>query len=240
MYFDKNNLIWCEWLFDMCDGVLWVFCEFLWMLMLMVIGFLLFVLGLYVFDYVDFVWIDLLWEVFKKCLFVDFSIISDFLGVIVVGIISVILIIIFLLLLVVQQGVSLMISVVLDQFLWCMCNQVYFGYFIGLVLYCLVVFFMVYEDLNVVFSVMVGFVLILIVFYLLIMLLYFMVYQMCFIVIVSVIVDCIVVVCDQQCFLLYWMCCWLQLVDYFVIIDVYVDCSGYLVCVYLDVLEKYI
>ncbi|MGN6229216.1 MAG: DUF2254 family protein [Dyella sp.] len=240
MHPDKNNPIWREWLLDMRDGVLRAFREFLRTPTLMVTGFLLLALGLYVLDHADFAWIDPLREVLKKRLFVDSSTTSDFLGAIAAGIISVTSITISLLLLAVQQGASSMTSAVLDQFLRRTRNQAYFGYFIGLALYCLVVLSTVHKDSNAVLSATAGFVLTLIALYLLIMLLYSTVHQMRPTVIVSAIVDRTVAARDQQRPLLHRTRRRPQLADHLATTAVYADRSGYLVRVHLDALEKHI
>ena len=72
-------------------------------------------------------------------LFSDAQATRDFLGVIAASIITVTSITLSLLLIAVQQGAASLTSLVFDQFLRRRANQLYFGFFIGLALYALIV-----------------------------------------------------------------------------------------------------
>lgn len=72
-------------------------------------------------------------------LFSDTQTTRDFLGVIAASIITVTSITLSLLLIAVQQGAAALTSLVFDQFLRRRTNQLYFGFFIGLALYSLIV-----------------------------------------------------------------------------------------------------
>ena len=72
-------------------------------------------------------------------LFSDPQATRDFLGVIAASIITVTSITLSLLLIAVQQGAASLTSLVFDQFLHRRTNQLYFGFFIGLALYSLIV-----------------------------------------------------------------------------------------------------
>ena len=71
-------------------------------------------------------------------LFSDPQATRDFLGVIAGGIITVTTMTFSLLLIAVQQGAAALTSLVLDQFLRRKVNQFYFGFFVGLALYSLI------------------------------------------------------------------------------------------------------
>ncbi len=186
---DAGSPPWQEWLIDKRDGALRAFREFLRTPTLVVTGFLLLALGLYLVDHLDVAWVKPLREVLRQRLFVDSSTTSDFLAAIAGGIISVTSITISLLLLAVQQSAGSLTSAVLDQFLRRTRNQVYFGYFIGLALYCLVVLSTVHHASNAVLSATAGFVLTLVALYMLILLLYSTIHQMRPTVIVAAIAD---------------------------------------------------
>jgi uncharacterized membrane protein len=174
---------------DMRDGALRAYREFLRTPTFMVTGFLLLALGMYLLDNRGAAWIDPLRQLLKERLFVDSRTTSDFLAAIAGGIISVTSITISLLLLAVQQSAGSLTSAVLDQFLRRTRNQAYFGFFIGLALYCLIVLSTVHESANAVLSATVGFALTVVALYLLILLLYSTIHQMRPSIIVAAITD---------------------------------------------------
>jgi uncharacterized membrane protein len=186
---DTLGPTWRERLADMRDGALRAYREFLRTPTFMVTGFLVLALGMYLLDNQGTGWIDPLREPLKKRLFVDSRTTSDFLAAIAGGIISVTSITISLLLLAVQQSAGSLTSAVLDQFLRRTRNQAYFGFFIGLALYCLIVLSTVHESANAVLSATVAFALTVVALYLLILLLYSTIHQMRPSIIVAAITD---------------------------------------------------
>jgi hypothetical protein len=115
------------------------FVEFLKVPTFVIIGFLLLALVMYVLDAAR---IDDEGHVSRSMsggLFSDIQATRDFLGVISGRIITVTSITLSLLLIAVQQGAASLTSLVFDQFLRRRLNQLYFGFFIGLALYSLVV-----------------------------------------------------------------------------------------------------
>lgn len=83
-----------------------------------------------------------------------------------------------LLLVAVQQGAAALTSQVYDQFLRRRANQVYFGFFVGLALYCLVTLAAVHPNYTPVYGAVVAFVLTVVALYLLILLIYSTIDQM--------------------------------------------------------------
>lgn len=171
------------------NGALRAYREFLRTPTIMVTGFLVLAVVMYLLDRNDGTWVGPLREVLKSRLFIDPRTTSDFLAAIAGGIISVTSITISLLLLAVQQSAASLTHAVLGQFLRRTRNQAYFGYFIGLALYCLVVLSTVHESSNAVLSATIAFALTLVALYLLIVLLYSTIHQMRPAVIVAAITD---------------------------------------------------
>jgi len=186
---DPASVSWRERLLEARDGVVRAYRDFLRTPTIMVTGFLLLAVGLYLLDRHAGPWVDPMRAVLQKRLFVDAGTTSDFLSAIAGGIISVTSITISLLLLAVQQSAASLTPAVLDQFLRRTRNQAYFGYFIGLALYCLVVLSTVHHSSNAVFSATVAFALTVVALYLLIVLLYSTIHQMQPAVVVSAITD---------------------------------------------------
>lgn len=96
----------------------------------------------------------------------------SFLGTIASGIITVTSITFSLLLLAVQQGAAALTSQVYDQFLRRRANQLYFGFFVGLALYCLVILATIHPDYTPNYGVALAFVLTIVALYMLILLIY--------------------------------------------------------------------
>lgn len=178
MHQDDSNRNLLERLVDARDGAVRSFREFLRIPTFMVLGFLLLAIVLYTLDRGDYAWLAPVREVLKTHLFLDPDTTSDFLAAIAAGIISVTSITISLLLLAVQQSAGSMTSAVFDQFLRRRRNQAYFGYFIGLALYCLIMLSTVNDSANGVLGATAGFVLTLIALYLIVVLLYSTINQM--------------------------------------------------------------
>ncbi|MBC8037448.1 MAG: DUF2254 domain-containing protein [Rhizobiales bacterium] len=111
-------------------------------------------------------------------LFNDPQAIRDFLGVIAGGIITVTSMTFSLLLLAVQQGAAALTSLVMDQFLRRKVNQFYFGFFVGLALYSLIMLASVNPSHQPVFGVAVAGALTAAALYMLIFLIYSSINQM--------------------------------------------------------------
>lgn len=176
-------------LFDAWNNVRRSFNEFLLIPTLMVSGFLALALALYWVDRADIEWLAPARNALKGRIFVDSDTTSDFLAAIAGGILSITSITISLLLIAVQQGAGSLTSAVFDHFLRRRRNQAYFGYFIGLALYCLVTLATVNETSNAVLGATLGFAATLAALYILIVLLYSTINQMRPPVIVSAIHD---------------------------------------------------
>lgn len=104
--------------------------------------------------------------------------ISTLLGTIATSIISVTSITFSLLLIAVQQGAAALTSQVYDQFLRRRANQVYFGFFVGLALYSLIILATVNPDYTPVYGAIIAFVLTVVALYLLVLLIYSTIDQM--------------------------------------------------------------
>jgi uncharacterized membrane protein len=94
------------------------------------------------------------------------------LGTIAGGIITVTSITFSLLLVAVQQGAAALTSQVYDQFLRRRANQLYFGFFIGLALYCLVILATIHREYTPNYGVALAFALTVVALYILILLIY--------------------------------------------------------------------
>lgn len=115
--------------------------------------------------------------------------VSTLLGTIATSIITVTSITFSLLLIAVQQGAAALTSQVYDQFLLRRANQVYFGFFIGLALYCLIILATVNPGYTPVYGAAVGFALTVVALYLLVLLIYSTIDQMRPVMIVQTIRD---------------------------------------------------
>jgi uncharacterized membrane protein len=122
-------------------------------------------------------------------LFSDAQATRDFLGVIAASIITVTSITLSLLLVAVQQGAASLTSLVFDQFLRRRANQLYFGFFIGLALYALIVLTSITPAHQPIYGVAVAGVMTVIALYMLIILIYTTIDQMRPVVIIKSIHD---------------------------------------------------
>lgn len=111
-------------------------------------------------------------------LFSDAQAARDFLGVIASSIITVTSITLSLLLIAVQQGAASLTSLVFDQFLRRRTNQLYFGFFIGLALYALIVLASINPANQPIYGVALAGLLTVIALYMLILLIYTTINQM--------------------------------------------------------------
>lgn len=122
-------------------------------------------------------------------LFSDAQAARDFLGVIAGSIITVTSITLSLLLIAVQQGAAALTSLVFDQFLRRRTNQLYFGFFIGLALYSLLVLASINPSHQPVYGLAAAGVLTVVALYMLIVLIYTTINQMRPVVIITSIHD---------------------------------------------------
>ncbi|MDQ3776042.1 MAG: DUF2254 domain-containing protein [Pseudomonadota bacterium] len=143
----------------------------------MIVGFLLLAGGSYAIEG-RIAWLDPARAVLEARVFADAKATADLLSTIAGGIITVTSITISLLLLALQQVAGSLTAEVYDQFLRRRHNQVYFGFFVGLALYALVILATVNEGFNPVFGATLAFLLTGIALYLLIVLLYTTINQM--------------------------------------------------------------
>ncbi|MGI9088840.1 MAG: DUF2254 family protein [Chthoniobacterales bacterium] len=115
------------------------FAEFLTIPSLVIAGFLLLAVGGYALDHVALPMLEPLRALLRGRIFRDAKATSDLLGTIGGSLITVTSITFSLLLLAVQQSAATLTPQVYDQFLRRRINQIYFGFFVGLSLYTLVV-----------------------------------------------------------------------------------------------------
>lgn len=104
--------------------------------------------------------------------------VTTLLGTIAASIVTVTSITFSLLLIAVQQSAAALTGQVYDQFLRRRSNQVYFGYFIGLALYCLVILATVERDYAPVYGALIAFVLMVVALFMLALLIYASIDQM--------------------------------------------------------------
>ena len=131
-------------------------------------------------------------------LFSDAQTTRDFLGVIAGSIITVTSITLSLLLIAVQQGAASLTSLVFDQFLRRRANQLYFGVFIGLSLYSLIILSSITPFHQPVYGVMVAGAMTLVALYMLIILIYTTIDQMRPVVIIKSIHDLTLLARERQ------------------------------------------
>ncbi len=163
--------------YDVIETIRRAFSEFLAVPSLMIVGFLLLAGGSYAIEG-RIAWLDPARAVLEARVFADAKATADLLSTIAGGIITVTSITISLLLLALQQVAGSLTAEVYDQFLRRRHNQVYFGFFVGLALYALVILATVNEGFNPVFGATLAFLLTGIALYLLIVLLYTTINQM--------------------------------------------------------------
>jgi uncharacterized membrane protein len=131
-------------------------------------------------------------------LFSDSEAARNFLGVIASSIITVTSITLSLLLIAVQQGAASLTSLVFDQFLRRRTNQLYFGFFIGLALYALIVLASVNPAHQPIYGVALAGLLTIVALFMLILLIYNTINQMRPVVIIKTIHDHALVARDRQ------------------------------------------
>lgn len=154
------------------EAVRRAFAEFLTIPSLIIIGFLLLGAGAY---HLDGLRIASGWPAIVPG---SHDSISTLLGTIATSIITVTSITFSLLLLAVQQGAAALTSQVYDQFLRRRANQAYFGFFIGLALYSLIILATVHPNYTPIYGAIIAFVLTVIALYLLVLLIYSTIDQM--------------------------------------------------------------
>jgi len=131
-------------------------------------------------------------------LFSDAQAARNFLGVIASSIITVTSITLSLLLIAVQQGAASLTSLVFDQFLRRRTNQLYFGFFIGLALYALIVLASINPAHQPIYGVALAGLLTVVALYMLILLIYTTINQMRPVVIIKSIHDHALLARDRQ------------------------------------------
>ena len=134
----------------------------------------------------------------KNTIFQDPKATSTLLGTIASSIITVLSLTITLLLIVVQQSATTMTAQVFDQFLRSRHNQTYFGFFVGLAFYSLILLSTVNQDFNPVIGASFAFILSVVALYLLIILVYTTINDMRPAVIISSIYDQVMLARDKQ------------------------------------------
>lgn len=154
------------------DDIRRAFLTFLTVPSLITAGFILLAAIMYLLDHTATAGSDPFRAFLKAHLFRDSQATSSLLGTIAGSIITVTSITFSLLLLAVQQSASSLTNQVFDQFLRRRLNQVYFGFFVGLALYTLVILATVDPSDNPVYGATVAFLLTGVALYLLVLLLY--------------------------------------------------------------------
>lgn len=154
------------------------FAEFLTIPSLVIAGFLLLAAGSYALDQIEIQMLEPLRALLRGRIFRDAKATSDLLSTIGGSLITVSSITFSLLLLAVQQSAATLTPQVYDQFLRRRINQIYFGFFVGLSLYTLVILATVHPSYNPVFGATVALLLTIVALYLVILLLYTTIDQM--------------------------------------------------------------
>lgn len=165
------------------------FVEFLTMPTFVIVGFLILAAAVYILDETRIVEEVQTSRARWGGLFSDAQTARDFLGVIAGSIITVTSITLSLLLIAVQQGAASLTSLVFDQFLRRRANQFYFGFFIGVALYSLIVLSSITPSHQPVYGVMVAGAMTVAALYMLIILIYTTIDQMRPVVIIKSIHD---------------------------------------------------
>ena len=165
------------------------FVEFLKIPTLVIVGFLLLALVMFVLDEARIANQGPASQAMWRGLFSDAQAARDFLGVIAGSIITVTSITLSLLLIAVQQGAASLTSLVFDQFLRRRTNQLYFGAFIGLALYSLIVLASINPSHQPIYGVAVAGLMTVVALFMLILLIYTTINQMRPVVIIKSIHD---------------------------------------------------
>lgn len=174
------------------------FVEFLRFPTLIIGGFLLLAAATSALDSARISWLEPLRTTIRVALFRDAEATSALLATIAGGIITVTSITLSLLLLAVQQAAGALTPVVYDQFLRRRANQVYFGFFVGLAVYMLVILATVNRPYNPVFGATLALLLTIVALTLIILLLYTTVNQMRPVVVIEAIHDHILTAREGQ------------------------------------------
>lgn len=154
------------------EGARQSFREFLKVPTFIIVGFLVVCVCANIIDHERIVSLKSLSDFLKSTIFNDPKATSALMGSIATSIITVTSLSVTLLLIVVQQSASTMSTEVFDQFLRSRHNQTYFGFFVGLSLYSLIVLATVSDNFNPVFSASLAMVFIGVALFLLIILIY--------------------------------------------------------------------
>ena len=178
------------------------FAEFLTIPTIVIAGFLVLAAASYLLDEFRIARLGTEPGLFGGKLFSDPETARSLLGTIATSIITVSSITLSLLLIAVQQGAASLSNVVFDQFLRRRTNQVYFGSFLGLALYCLIVLASITPAHNPVYGVSLAFLMTIVALYMLIILIYTTIDQMRPVVIVRAIRDHILLARERQQLLL--------------------------------------
>ncbi len=177
------------WLRRTAETVRRAFSEFLTIPTVIIAGFLVLAAIFYFLDEARIARVGPGVGLFGSTLFGDPERASDLLGTIAGSIITVTSITLSLLLVAVQQGAAALTSQVFDQFLRRRTNQIYFGSFLGLALFCLIGLATITPTHNPVYTLAAAFVMTVIALYMLILLIYTTIDQMRPVVIIEAIHD---------------------------------------------------
>ena len=141
-------------------------------------AFVLLAIGSYTLEQADFAWLRPFRSVMERHIFGDAQATSSLLGTIAAGIITVTSITFSLLLLALQQSAASMTAQVFDQFLQRRLNQLYFGFFVGIALFALLILATVNPPFNPVFGATLALLFTIVALYLLLLLIYSTITQM--------------------------------------------------------------
>jgi uncharacterized membrane protein len=175
------------------------FVEFLGLPSLLIVGFLLLAAVTSALDSARIVWLEPVRTTIRVVLFRDAQATSSLLSTIAGSIITVTSITFSLLLLAVQQAAGALTPVVYDQFLRRRLNQLYFGFFVGLAVFMLLILATVNRPYNPVFGATAALVLTFVALSLIIVLLYTTINQMRPVVVIETIHDHILRARRAQC-----------------------------------------
>lgn len=165
------------------------FAEFLTVPTLIIAGFLLLAAGSYALDHLEWGSAGPIRAFMREHIFRNAKATGDLLDTVASGLITVASITFSMLLLAVQQSAASLTNQVFDQFLRRRINQAFFGYFVGLALYALIILATVDEPYNPVYGATFALLLTIVALFLLIVLLYTTIDQMRPVVIIEAIHD---------------------------------------------------
>lgn len=140
------------WFDNLINGIKRAFAQFLGVPLAIIAGFLILMAITLWLDAARLAWLESVRSFLTSWIFADAEATKTLLGVVVASTITIASVTFSILLLAVQQAAAYLTSSVLDQFLERRLNQVFFGYFVALAVYALIVLSTVQQDFNPIIS----------------------------------------------------------------------------------------